>query len=91
MAEITGQQFVVENRTGSAGNVGTEAIARAPADGATIGLGSVAPNCWKPPVPTGGAGDRSAAACTHSPLMSTLLACRSGGERFNDQRVTNRP
>jgi tripartite-type tricarboxylate transporter receptor subunit TctC len=43
MAEITGQQFVVENRSGSAGNVGTEAIARAPADGTTIGLASVAP------------------------------------------------
>ena len=43
MSEITGQQFIVENRSGSAGNVGTEAIARAPADGSTIGLGSVAP------------------------------------------------
>ena len=41
MAEITGQQFAVENRTGSAGNVGTEAIARATPDGGTIGLGSV--------------------------------------------------
>mgnify|MGYP003605854645 CR=1 FL=1 len=41
MSEITGQQFVVENRSGSAGNVGTEAIARAPADGNTIGLASV--------------------------------------------------
>src|SRR4051794_22389767 len=29
MAEITGEQFVVENRSGAAGNVGTEAIARA--------------------------------------------------------------
>ncbi len=43
MSEITGQQFIVENRSGSAGNVGTEAIARAPADGYTIGLASVAP------------------------------------------------
>ncbi|MFM7302015.1 MAG: tripartite tricarboxylate transporter substrate binding protein, partial [Alphaproteobacteria bacterium] len=33
MAEITGQPFVVENRSGSGGNVGTEAIARASADG----------------------------------------------------------
>ncbi len=43
MGEITGQQFVVENRAGSAGNIGTEAIARAAPDGNTIGLASVAP------------------------------------------------
>ncbi|WP_165585472.1 tripartite tricarboxylate transporter substrate binding protein [Roseococcus sp. SYP-B2431] len=43
MSELTQQQFVVENRSGSAGNVGTEAIARAVPDGRTIGLGSVAP------------------------------------------------
>jgi tripartite-type tricarboxylate transporter receptor subunit TctC len=43
MSEITGQQFVVENRAGSAGNIGTEAIARAAPDGTTIGLASVAP------------------------------------------------
>ncbi len=42
MAEITNQQFVTENRSGSGGNVGTEAIARANPDGATIGLASVA-------------------------------------------------
>lgn len=43
MSELTGQQFIVENRSGSSGNVGTEAIARSPPDGNTIGLGSVAP------------------------------------------------
>jgi tripartite-type tricarboxylate transporter receptor subunit TctC len=43
MVEITGEQFVVENRSGSAGNIGTEAIARAAPDGRTIGLASVAP------------------------------------------------
>ncbi len=41
MSEMTGQSFVVENRSGSGGNVGTEAIARANPDGNTIGLGSV--------------------------------------------------
>jgi len=41
MAEVTGQSFVVENRSGSGGNVGTEAIARATPDGNTIGLASV--------------------------------------------------
>ena len=48
MAEITGQQFVVENRSGSGGNVGTEAIARAAPDGNTIGLASVAPLAISP-------------------------------------------
>ena len=43
MAELTGQQFIIENRSGSGGNVGTEAIARAAPDGSTIGLASVAP------------------------------------------------
>ena len=48
MSEITGQQFVVENRSGSGGNVGTEAIARAAPDGNTIGLASVAPLAISP-------------------------------------------
>jgi tripartite-type tricarboxylate transporter receptor subunit TctC len=43
MTELTQQSLVVENRAGSGGNVGTEAIARAAPDGRTIGLGSVAP------------------------------------------------
>jgi len=41
MSELTGQQFVIENRAGAGGNVGTEAIARAAPDGYTIGLASV--------------------------------------------------
>ncbi len=41
MSTITGQQFIVENRAGAGGTVGTAAIARAPADGYTIGLGAV--------------------------------------------------
>lgn len=41
MGDLTGQQFVVENRSGSGGNVGTEVIARANPDGMTIGLASV--------------------------------------------------
>ena len=42
MTNLTGQQFVVENRAGAGGTVGTTAIARAAPDGYTIGLGSVA-------------------------------------------------
>ncbi|GGG30383.1 MFS transporter [Caldovatus sediminis] len=43
MSEITGQQFVIDVRTGAAGTVGSTAIARAAPDGTTIGLGSIAP------------------------------------------------
>ncbi len=41
MGELTGQQFVVENRSGSGGNVGTEAVARSRPDGYTIGMGAL--------------------------------------------------
>jgi len=48
MAELTGQPFAVENRSGTGGNIGTEAIARAAPDGRTIGLASVAPLAISP-------------------------------------------
>jgi tripartite-type tricarboxylate transporter receptor subunit TctC len=31
-----GQQFIIENRPGAAGNIGTEAVVRAPSDGCTL-------------------------------------------------------
>lgn len=36
LAERLGQQFIIENRAGAAGNVATEAVVRAPADGYTL-------------------------------------------------------
>lgn len=42
MSELAGQQFVVENRSGAGGTVGQAAIAQAPPDGYTLGLGSIA-------------------------------------------------
>src|SRR4030095_8730720 len=36
LSERLGQQFVIENRTGAATNIATEAVVRAPADGYTL-------------------------------------------------------
>ncbi len=39
LQEALGQPFVAENRTGAGGNIGTEAVAKAPADGYTLLIG----------------------------------------------------
>jgi tripartite-type tricarboxylate transporter receptor subunit TctC len=48
MSEITGHQFVVENRSGSGGNVGADAIAKSAPDGYTVGLGGIASHAIAP-------------------------------------------
>src|SRR3954454_297283 len=48
MSEITGQQFVVENRSGSGGDVGADAIAKSRPDGTTMGLGGIASHAISP-------------------------------------------
>jgi tripartite-type tricarboxylate transporter receptor subunit TctC len=42
LSELTGQQFIVENKAGSGGNIGTDAIAKSAPDGYTIGLYTIA-------------------------------------------------
>ena len=43
LSEKLGQQFVVENRAGAAGNLGTDAVAKAAPDGYTLGLSTSGP------------------------------------------------
>src|SRR5262245_60945396 len=51
LSELLGQQVLVENRPGAGGTLGTESVARAPADGYTVLLGTsstlaIAPNFY---------------------------------------------
>ena len=41
LSELLGQQVIVENRAGASGNIGLDAVAKAPADGYTIFLGNI--------------------------------------------------
>src|SRR4051812_3586191 len=43
LSEVLGQQVVVENRGGAAGKIGAAQVARSPADGYTLLLGSSGP------------------------------------------------
>jgi len=44
MSELSGVSFVVENRAGAGGVLGADAVAKAPPDGYTVGLGGIASN-----------------------------------------------
>ncbi|MFO1080895.1 MAG: tripartite tricarboxylate transporter substrate binding protein [Reyranellaceae bacterium] len=48
MTEITGQQWLVENKGGSGGNVGMDALAQSPPDGYILGLGGIASHAIAP-------------------------------------------
>ncbi len=48
LSELTGQQFLVENKGGSGGNVGADALAKSAPDGYTVGLYSIASHAISP-------------------------------------------
>jgi tripartite-type tricarboxylate transporter receptor subunit TctC len=48
MSELTGQQWIVENRGGSGGNVGVDALAQSTPDGYSLGLGGIASHAIAP-------------------------------------------
>ena len=48
MSELSGQQWIVENKGGSGGNVGMEALMQSPPDGYTLGLGGIASHAISP-------------------------------------------
>lgn len=48
MQELTGQQWLVENKGGSGGNVGMDTLAQSAPDGYTLGLGGIASHAIAP-------------------------------------------
>jgi tripartite-type tricarboxylate transporter receptor subunit TctC/uncharacterized membrane protein YkvA (DUF1232 family) len=50
LGEALGQPVVVENRAGAGGNVGMDFVAKAPADGYTLGMGGIATHGINPSV-----------------------------------------
>src|SRR6476469_5503703 len=55
LAKRTGQPMVIDNKAGASGNLGTDAIAKAPPDGSTIGVSIAAaqPSVFVVPVTLG--------------------------------------
>jgi tripartite-type tricarboxylate transporter receptor subunit TctC len=48
LGDTLGQRFIVENKPGAGGNVGSDIVAKAPADGYTLGMGTVSSHAINP-------------------------------------------
>jgi tripartite-type tricarboxylate transporter receptor subunit TctC len=53
MSELTGQQFVVDNRGGDGGDIGMDAVAKSDPDGYTLGMGGIASHAISPTLKAG--------------------------------------
>jgi tripartite-type tricarboxylate transporter receptor subunit TctC len=53
LSELSGQQFVVENRGGDGGDIGVELVAKSEPDGYTLGLGGIASHAISPTLKAG--------------------------------------
>src|SRR5262245_8526823 len=53
MSEVTGQQFVVDNKGGGGGDIGVDAVAKSEPDGYTLGLGGIASHAISPTLKAG--------------------------------------
>src|SRR5215470_2435802 len=48
MAELLGQQFVIENKAGAGGNIGADVVAKSPPDGYTLLMATVSTHAINP-------------------------------------------
>lgn len=53
LGELTGQQFVVDNRGGGGGDIGVDMVAKSEPDGYTLGLGGIASHAISPTLKAG--------------------------------------
>ena len=53
LSEVTGQQFVVDNRGGGGGDIGVDMVAKSEPDGYTLGLGGIASHAISPTLKAG--------------------------------------
>ena len=53
LTELTGQQFIVDNRGGGGGDIGVDMVAKSEPDGYTLGLGGIASHAISPTLKAG--------------------------------------
>jgi tripartite-type tricarboxylate transporter receptor subunit TctC len=98
LSERLGQAFVVENRTGAGGNIATETVLRAPADGHTL-LVNTTPNLASAPLaddfdlsrdtlPIGGISRGYLTMLVHPPVPAKTLAEFIAYAKANPGKIT---